>query len=324
MTVLLLLFSLFFNGSVAQDNFSLSGFIRDTSGKAVDKIRVTLLDDNQQTMRTIFSTSGRYQFKGLRAGYYYVQIDVTGTTYEEVTSQRIPVQSFRNTGNFEDFQYDFTLRFKRNAAAANAAKDPAGVVFSQVVPDPARVEYEHGTKSLTENNSEAAITAFNKAIELFPDYFLAMEAVGSEYVKTGEYAKAIPVLTHALEVNRTASKSMYALGVAYLKLKQTDEAIEWLEKAAGQDPQSINVHMMLGIAYGNKRQLDKAEASLKKAYQVGGAQAAEAHLYLAGLYNGQKRYTEAVHELELYLKEGKDIDQEKIKSMIEKLKANAK
>jgi tetratricopeptide (TPR) repeat protein len=321
MTALLLLFSLFFSAPAGtiQGNFSMSGFIRDMSGKAVDGIRVLLLDDNQQQIRTVFSSSGRYQFKGLRTGFYYVKIEVTGTPYEEVISPRIDLQTFSPLGGKEDYQYDFALRFKRGANPA------AGNVFTQNVPEPARLEYERGTKSLTENSSEAAIAAFNKSIELFPDYFLALEAVGSEYVKTGEYAKAVPVLTHALEVNRTASKCMYALGVAHLKLKQLDESVQWLEKSATLDPQSINVHMMLGIAYGSKRQLDKAEASLKKACQVGGAQAAEAHLYLAGLYNGQKRYPDAVQELELYLKEAKDIpDREKIKTMLENLKAKGK
>jgi tetratricopeptide (TPR) repeat protein len=305
----------------AQSNLSISGSIRDTTGRSVDSIRVSLLDDNYQSVRTVFSSAGRYQFRGVRAGVYFVKIETIGTSYEEETSPRIEAQSMRRrrSGASEEFYADFTLRPKREIKKESAPS----MIFAQTVPEPARLEYEHGTKSLHEGKTEAAEGSFKKAVEIFPDYFLALEALGVGYTRRGEYQAAIPVLTHALEVNRTASKCMYALGVAHLKLNQLDDAIQWLEKSADQDAQSINVHMMLGIAYGNKRQLDKAEASLKKAYQVGGAQAAEAHLYLAGLYNGQKRYSDAVQELELYLKEAKDIDQAKIKAMIDNLKAKS-
>ena len=321
MKILALLLSFMFYLPVAQSNFSISGSIRDFSGRSVDSIRVSLLDDNYQSVKTVFSYGGRYQFKGLRSGAYFVKIETLGTVYEEETSPRIELQSMRRRrGATEEFYADFILRLKKGTKTEFSPS----MVFAQTVPEPARLEYERGSKSLHDGNAVLAEKSFKKAIELFPDYFAALEALGSEYVKTGEYAKAMPVLTQALKVNQNAPKSLYALGVAHLKLNQFDEAIQWLEKAADQDAQSINVHMMLGIAYGNKRQMDKAEASLKKAYQVGGAVAADAHLYLAGLYNKQERYAEAVRELELYLKEAKDIDQPRIKTMIDNLKAKAK
>jgi tetratricopeptide (TPR) repeat protein len=220
----------------------------------------------------------------------------------------------------EAFYYDFVLRLKKNPMKVAAP----GLVFTQTVPEAARLEYEKGTKSLEASQAEAAIPAFKKAIELFGDYFAALEALGTEYVKRGEYEAALSVLSHALEVNRNASKSMYALGVAHLKLNQLDEAVQWLEKSAEQDPQSINTHMMLGIAYGNKRLLEKSEVQFKKAYEIGKDRAADAHLYLAGLYNKQEKYADAVRELELYLKEAKDPDETKVKSVIENLKTKEK
>jgi tetratricopeptide (TPR) repeat protein len=247
-------------------------------------------------------------------------VETFGTSYEEQMSPRlelIPAKIY-NSGS-EEFYHDFVLRPKRDAVL------PGGKVFAQTVPEAARLEYEKGTKSLAANQADVALVSFKKAIEIFPDYFVALEALGTEYVKGSDYAAALPLLKHALEVNHDASKCAYALGVAHLKLNQLDEAVQWLEKSAEQDPQSINTHMMLGIAYGSKRMLDKAEASLKKAYQVGGAMAADAHLYLAGLYNKQEKYQDAVKELELYLKEAKDIpDRAKIKTMIDNLKAKAK
>jgi Tfp pilus assembly protein PilF len=321
MAIIALLVSLTLHLPLAQSNFSISGSIRDFTGQSVDSIRVSLLDDNYISVRTVFSSQGRYQFKGLRAGAYYVKVETLGTDFEEQISPRIEVVSGRvRGGGMEAFYQDFVLRPKKNSLKSTAP----GLVFTQTVPEGARAEYEKGAKSLESNQADAALASFKKAIEIFGDYFAALEALGTEYVKRGEYQAALPVLTHALEINRTAARSMYALGVAHLKLNQLDEAVQWLEKSAEQDGQSINTHMMLGIAYGNKRQLGKSEAEFKKAYEIGKDRAADAHLYLAGLYNRQEKYQDAVKELELYLKEAKDADETKVRSVIESLKAKDK
>jgi tetratricopeptide (TPR) repeat protein len=87
------------------------------------------------------------------------------------------------------------------------------------------------------------------------------------------------------------------------------------------DPGNPNVFIMLGLACGNRRVFDQSEAAFKKALRVGGQAAAEAHFYLAGIYNKQERFRESRQELELYLKEAKDIkDRNLVKGMIEKMK----
>jgi tetratricopeptide (TPR) repeat protein len=217
---------------------------------------------------------------------------------------------------------DFVIKRRKGAPEIRSNE----VVFAQDPPETARAEYKRGMNHLKDKKVDEGIAALAKAIEIYPDYFLALELLGTEYVKKGDFAEAVPVLAHALEVNRTAPKSSYALGVAYLKLNRSAEAVEWLQKAAQQDPDNANVHMMLGLAYGYTNALAEAEASLKKAYQLGGDQAADAHLYLAGIYNKQEKYAEAVRELELFLKEAKDseTDTAKVKGMIDKLKEKQK
>src|ERR1041384_2763249 len=120
---------------------------------------------------------------------------------------------------------------------------------------------------------------------------------------------------------------MYALGVAHLNLNRLDESINVLESASANDGNNPNVYMMLGLAYGQRRSWDQAEGAFKKAYLLGKANAADAHLYLAGIYDKRGRYSEARRELELYLKEAKGLkDRSQIREMIDQLKAkdNAK
>jgi tetratricopeptide (TPR) repeat protein len=297
--------------------FTILGSVRNQAGQPVTNVRISVTDENFQPIRTIFvDSSGKFTIRGLGQGKFSFRVETTGTPYEEQV-QQLDLQSLRLRGGNETYPLDIVLKFKRG----NEPLGSGGAVFIQDVPKAARTEYERAVNHLKGKKTDKVIASLKKAIEIFPDYYHALELLGSEYVKSDQYEVAIPLLTRALEINRRGAKSAYALGVASLKLNRMDDAIEWLEKSDHLDPINANTQMMLGLAYGNNGSFDKSEASFKKALNFGGAAAAEARLYLAGLYNRQDRYRAAWQELEIYLKEAKDIkDRSQIKSMIEKLK----
>ena len=282
-----------------QSRFAILGSIRDPGGQPVASIRVTLLGENYQNLGTRFAdSSGRFQFRNLGQGIYIIRIEPAGTPYEEET-QTIELQSLspRRSGTEEPFTVDFRLRRKR------------------------------GQSSLNSQNQEMALPSLKKAIEIFPDYFLALELLGTEYVKRGQFNDALPVLTRATQVNPHAARSLYALGVANLKTNQSAEAINWLLRAEDKNPKNPNTHMMLGLAYGNLGSLLEAERAFKKAYLLGGGKSdvADVHFYLAGIYNRQRKYSEAIRELELFLKEAENVkDRTQIKELIERLQAKIK
>jgi tetratricopeptide (TPR) repeat protein len=305
----------------AQSTFTIVGSVRNQSGQTVDGVRISVMDENFQPIRTIFvDSSGRFTVRGLRQGRFTFRVETTGTPYEEQT-QQIELQALRIRGGNETFPLDITLKFKKGKEprAGNAS------VFAQEVPAPARKEYESGVKSLKSQKTDQAIASLKKAIQIFPDYYDALELLGTEYIKAAQFEAALPLLSHALEVNKRSFKCMFGLGVARLKLNQLPQAVEHLEKAAQMDPNSANTQMMLGLAYGTGGAFDKSEAAFRKALQMGGEAAAEGHFYLAGLFNKQGRYSDARQELEQFLKVGKNIkDSAQIKSMIEKLKEKEK
>jgi tetratricopeptide (TPR) repeat protein len=319
----ILLLSLAVQPFVAQNFFSVIGTVRDDTGHPVSSIRVSLEDENSQPIQTVFTdSSGRFKFPGLRAGNYRLRAETAGLPYEE-NSQPVELQSLSNNDVSRSTTeipqlFDITLKRKKSAPGSTP-----GTVFAQVIPSPAREEYNRGASSIRKD-PESGIVALKKAIEIFPDYFDALELLGTEYVKTGQYENGTALLLRAVEINNKAYASMYGLGVAFLKLNRFDESVEWLQKAAAGDPGNANVFMMLGVAYGNRGALSESETALKKAYQLGGAQAAESHWYLAGIYNKQQRYGEAWRQLEIYLKEAKGKDKTKINELIANLKAKEK
>jgi tetratricopeptide (TPR) repeat protein len=303
-----------------QGFFSVFGTVRDESGNPVPSVRLSMVDENYQPIRTVFAdSSGRFQFPRLRAGSYYLRVEPTGLPFEEQSVQ-IDLQSLtrRSSATEEPTMVDVVLKRKKSRTTGGASP---GTVFVQVIPPAAREEYNRGLKGIKKDH-ESGILALKKAVEIFPDYFDALELLGIEYVKQGQFDKAIPILTRALTVNNKAGSSMYWLGVAYLNLNRFNESIEWLQQAATSNPGNPNVHMMLGLALGNSHSLDQAESAFKKAYKLGGAEVADAHLYLAAIYDKLARYGAAWRELELYLKEAKGLkDTTQIKAMIAKLKA---
>ncbi|HMV49647.1 MAG TPA: tetratricopeptide repeat protein [Blastocatellia bacterium] len=309
--------------SLSFQKFVIIGTVRDTTGRSVANVRVLAIDENFQPIRTIFvDGSGQFFIRGLSPGRYQFRVETTGTPYQEYETGWIELQAVRvRPGGSETHQLDIVLKFRPNKSA-----EPRGeIVFAQNVPENARALYEQGAKNFREGHSEAAVTALKQALDIFPDYFQALELLGKEQVKAGLYQDALPVLLRAVKVNPRAAGSYYALGVAYLKLDKLEEAIDSLKKAAGLNPTNANTQMMLGIAFRQHKQLAESEAAFKKAWQVGGAAAAEAHFYLAGIYEKQLRFAAAAAELELYLKESKDIpDPNRIREMISSLKEKEK
>jgi tetratricopeptide (TPR) repeat protein len=317
----ILLLNLVFGFLCAQSTFTILGSVRDQTGQAVSGVRLTVIDENYQIVQSSFvDASGRFRVSGLRMGKYTVRVETSGMPYEE-QSQQLELQSLRRVSGDETFPLEFRLKYKKG----NEPAMRSGSVFAQNAPKAARAEFERGLNSLKSNKTEAAIASFERAVTIFPDYFDALESLGVEYVKDGQYESAVESLTRAIKINSRAPKSLYAIGVAYLNLHRPAEAIEFLGKSAQLDPGSANTQMMLGLAYGNTGAIDKSEAAFNKALQIGGTAAAEAHFYLAGLFNKQGKYRDARQELELFLREAKNVKEPaQIKAMIEKLKEKEK
>lgn len=299
--------------------FIIVGSVRDTSGRSVSGTRVLVIDENFQPIRTVFvDSSGQFFVRGLSSGRYQFNIETTGTPYQEQGTGWIELQALRvRPGGTEQYPLDFVLKLRPNKETTKQGT----TIFAQEVTASSRLEYDRGVKFLRDGKNDEGLTALKKAIELFPNYFEALDRLGMEYVKAGQYEAAIPILQRSLNVNNRASKSYYSLGVAYLKLTQFAKAIESLTQSATLDSNNVNTHMMLGVAYGNQQQLKESEESFQSALKLGGEGVAEALFYLAGIYEKQKRYDVAITALERYLKESKAMrNPEKIREWIQSLK----
>lgn len=301
------------------NNNSISGHVSNDQHTPLADIRIELLNEVDSVIRTVKTDgSGLFVFRKLSDGTFQVRVQTSGTNY---VSQTKRVVLARPTGfGAASEELDFVLTTARSNASG-AAKP--GVVFVQEVPEAARKQYQKAAELIDkENRRQEALAALKSAVEIFPQYFDALEMLGTEQVKDREYEAAIPKLTKALEVNSRAYASCFALGVAQYNLKQLPMAIESFRRAVLLNEKSVNANLWLGIALRQTSRPEDAEAYLKRADVLADSKLPDAHWQLALLYNQLKRYKEAADELEIFLKVQPDArDAELIRKLIQRLRA---
>lgn len=310
---------------LAQSGNTIMGTIFDTSRRPIPDLWVELLDEvNEQLGRTRTDAVGRYTFSRLSAGVFQVRVGSDGIRISE--TQRVEIVPSAGISGSHIETVDFYL--KSYTESTPTPSGPAGFLFAQEVPEPARNAYQEGVELLSKD-VDAGLKKLAEAIAIFPNYYAALARYGLELVKSGKYEPAIPLLTKAVNVNPKGQDSLYPLGVAQYQLKKLPESAETLATMVHLAPQSPNVpfaRYYLGMALVKTGKPAEAEPQLRKAYEQGRQQIpVDGHMALAQIYGNGKRYKDAADQLELFLKEAPDArDKEKIRGLIQQLRAKAK
>jgi tetratricopeptide (TPR) repeat protein len=291
-----------------QSRNSIEGRITTIENKGLANVPVFLLNDAYgQRAQTYTDGSGRYRFRNLGIGNYYVQVESGGTGYERET-QRVEVNPYIPSGSgAETFRVDFVLKLKTPARKTSSSEDVApgadNVVFLQDIPRAAKEAYQQGEQSLKKNDLKMAEINLARAIELFPDYYDALELLGSEYIKHEYFDAAAPLLAHAVEVNKNAWHSFYGLGVSLIELKRRNEGLDALRRSVNLNPKSINASMRLGLELAKEDQyVDEAIKLLTTVTHMAGKRLPDAYLALASLHSRKKQYGAAADALDEYLR----------------------
>ena len=267
---------------------------------AQNQMRVTLRTVTQAIVQESFTDSvGNFEFRNIPGGSY--EIVVWGDDQSEATVEKIEIMS----RVARTFSANIFLRAKPEEAEL---KPKGGVVsMSQLdpnVPRSARREYERGVKEVERHDYDKAIEHLERAVELYPKYFQALNDLGVQYSRKNRFQQAEDSFNKAVALDPRAPFPHLNLGYMRLTQKQYEEAVRVLTHGVELDAMNWAGHMWLGVALMETRQFELSRDELQKALSLGTpAEVSSAHLYLANLYIRQGDLLGAIEQSELYLKE---------------------
>ena len=128
---------------------------------------------------------------------------------------------------------------------------------------------------------EMAISSYNKAIELDPEYTEAYNNRGSAYLQRGDYDAAISDFDKAIELNPRFTDAYNNLGYVYDAKGDYAKAIQNYDQAIELNPMDADIYINRGNVYVNKGDYDQAIKDYDKAIELN-PQLAEAY-YNRGL-----------------------------------------
>jgi Tfp pilus assembly protein PilF len=310
-TLVILLFSA--TGSVGAENViidnvsssktvinSITGQVFDPYNNPLSDLNVELQSENYSTIARARTTGGgRFSFIGISPGSFKVKVLTLGTNFLEETQD---VQVIELTQGSSDNAYiDFHLKFDPRKITVGIGGVPEAVFVQEGITNDARRHYEKGIEQLG-NKKDKGLEELEQAIQIFPNYYQALNRLGQEYVIRKEYQKSLPFLIKAIDINQRSFSSFYALGYACYQLNHIPEAIEAARASTIITPDSFNAHLLYGTVLRINSSYDKAEKELLEAKKLSKKPSADTHWQLALLYNKTGRNKEAIGELETYLK----------------------
>lgn len=258
------------------------------------EIRFTLTSDNGR-MEVYFTDSrGRFimsRLLGLKTdAEYRLVVQGDGTTFDTTTT------TFREFGVYQ--VQVFLKPFRAPAVKPAAVVDIAE--FDSLVPEEARQAYAEAMRVYKEGQRDKAVQELEHAIDIYPQYFRALNDLGVIYMKMGKLDLASQVFDRAIKI---APRVYYPrLNLARINTRQGKykEAVRLLDQLYKENPTIVDVRIALGDALMALNKLDEAEPHLRAALNDAKLEretAGDVHYKLGSLLSKKEQYDAAIKEL---------------------------
>ena len=190
------------------------------------------------------------------------------------------------------------------------------------VPKAARDLFDKAVESARAGENGKAIQQFQEAISQAPDFALAYNEMGVQYLTLGQADKAAEAFAKALQLRPEQFLARLNYGIALLNLNKFAEAEKQLRQALQKNPGAPTVHYYVALTLMKQRQFEGAETEFKASITNSNDAIAPAHKYLGGIYWRNKQYSRAADELTRYIAlNPKAPDAAKIRDTIKELRS---
>lgn len=291
---------------------TIRGKVRNAAGTNVAHATVTIEQNGAMVGQTVANGEGDFNFSGLMETSY--TLVVTAPDYNPASES---VEFVRTTNGNEMGE---TRTVEITLLGVGGVRPPrAGLTFVQDVPAAARDAYQAGIKASREKRTVDAMAGYEKAIQIFPDYFDAHFVLANELARQDKFDQAFPHLDAARRINPKDDRVWELFGRIMAQQRKYAVAARVYAEAAELNPLEpmylvaqasalidqaalIDPNKSEGAARDRESLLSAAEQALVKAEKVGGKKLAEVHRQRARLYEKKGDRARAANELELYLR----------------------
>ncbi|HKQ93893.1 MAG TPA: tetratricopeptide repeat protein [Blastocatellia bacterium] len=284
--------------ALGQGNITVFGRVSLPDGNPASRVLVKVEMASGLKREILTDDYGRYEIRGVSAGRY--QVSATNPDAPEQYSERAESDSTRAFSN--RVQIDVYLRLPLHGDKREAKPGTVSVAeATQNIPKAARKAYDQGVKLQKENQGEKALTAFNQAVELYPEYFQALTERANLLMGRNQLTEAAADFERALRLNEKYVPAVRGLGYCQIQQKQFDAAVSNLERAFVMEPKVPLTLLLLGYANLSLSRYEPAKQCLEEALKLGPESAARSHVYLAEVFAHEQKFKEAADSIRRYL-----------------------
>ena len=115
---------------------------------------------------------------------------------------------------------------------------------------------------------DKAIELCRQALDIYPDYRLALRIITFSYLKVGMWEEAVETARRQYAVNYIKPRNMFVLGFCLMKVDKYEEALAYLRKALRRQPNDSKTHYLIGVALSRLQKYQRAEWFLNRAAQL--------------------------------------------------------
>lgn len=165
--------------------------------------------------------------------------------------------------------------------------------------DPAAdAHFNQGNACKDQGRLEEAITSYQNAVALAPDFPAVHVNLGSALAQQVRHAEALACFRKALALEPELAGAWFNLGYSSYQLGDLASAKAAFTRYLRAQPDDRDALMMLGEVHFNANELDEAARCVERVL-AGDPRAGDAHSLLASIFRNQARHCDALRHYEL-------------------------
>lgn len=290
-------FLLFFPATTLAQGGSIRGNVLLPNGGFLnERARITLQTDRGIRSNVFTDEQGRFQFNGLTPAVYEIVIEAEGDRFEK---GRAKVEVFPGAPAI----VTINLAEKKRTNLKSSTKVVSAGELDPSVPGKARKEFERAGELAGSGKTEEAIGRLRKAIEIYPNYLMAHNDLGTHLLAQRKLDEAAAEFRRAIEIDPKAFNPRLNLGIVLVEQKQFAEAVTVLREALALQSDSAAAILYDGFARQGMKDIEGAERQLQLAYNLGGPPFATALFHLGQIYLDRGDRIRAREAIEQYLRD---------------------